>query len=486
MIGSDFMGKVICPKCKNEVALGVRFCPKCGEKLDSNDMRPASTQKGVTNDKLPTKNKSKTKIIIFVVVLVLLIILASVLLFLFVFNDKETTSDKNNNNNHNVVDKDDDDSDDQDDEPVVEKLDYYGNTYVFSQGYAWLKDSSYIYLINDKGRVINKFSGKNNDGYYDFQDSEFKDGYAMIGNVLYNDKGEKVEFTDNYTEIAYYDDALLVVTTKEEDYKGTIVKKGIYDLENNKYVFALNEDVYDIFYLGEEMYLLYYNDSHNYVVYDARNGGSFDLGDRFDVLKTEYRDGYIIYQDTNKEEVYAIDRLGNKTLIVGNSRHAEIGQYSDGLVFINDSFYDIKGNNVIDLKDEGISNLPLFINGYALVFFDTGYFTVLSKETKEYMFEPKAYTSMGNTYNGTFELGFYEDQKVISENGYLIVRLYNASDKTKHWAIMDVNGDIVYEFSEAININTVISDNDYIGVSNNVKQESYYVSTSGKKLEIVE
>ena len=47
-------------------------------------------------------------------------------------------------------------------------------------------------------------------------------------------------------------------------------------------------------------------------------------------------------------------------------------------------------------------------------------------------------------------------------------------------------GDIVYEFSEAININTVISDNDYIGVSNNVKQESYYVSTSGKKLEIVE
>ena len=504
------MTKKTCPNCKANISANVKFCPKCGENVEKVEEKEKITEnkkeetivvedtkveendnvveKPIENNKV--KGKSHLKLIL--VLGLILIIVSGALVWFFVFKDDDK---KVNDKDNDIVDKeennddeenDNDDDDEKDDEIGSDKLNYYGNTYEFSEGVAWLKDSFYIYLINDKGKVLNKYDGRIYDGYFDFEDSKFNDGYAMVGNDLYNSKGEKVKLEDDYTEISYYGEGLLVVTIKDENYKGTTIEKGIYDLNNKKYNLELDDDITNITYLGDRMYLLYYGEDREYYVYDSTTKKEFSIGDRYDVLKTEYKDGYIIYQDTNANEVYSIDRDGNKKLIVGNSRHAQIGQYSDGLVFINDAFYDINGNKVIDLKDEGVKNNPMFINGYALIFFDTGYFTVLNKETKEYMFEPKAYTDMDNTYNGSFELGFYRKQTVISNSGHLIVRLYDESTKTKHWAITDVNGDIVYEFSEAININTVISDNDYIGVSNNVKQERYYVSTSGKKLEIVE
>lgn len=508
------MTKKTCPNCKANILANVKFCPKCGENVENIEEKENIienkkeetivventkiednenvVERSIENNKV--KGKSHLKLIL--VLGLILIIVSGFLVWFFVFKeddkknndnandivDKEENNDKNDNNDK----EDSKEEDNNDDELVGEKLNYYGNTYVFSEGVAWLKDSFYIYLINDKGKVLNKYDGRIYDGYFDFEDSTFNDGYAMVGNDLYNSKGEKVKLEDDYTEISYYGEGLLVVTIKDENYKGTTIEKGIYDLNNKKYNLELDDDITSITYLGDRMYLIYYGEDKEYFVYDSTTKKQFSIGDRFDVLKTEYKDGYIIYQDTNAYEVYSIDRDGNKKLIVGNSRHAQIGQYSDGLVFINDAFYDLNGNKVIDLKDEGVKNNPMFINGYALVFFDTGYFTVLSKESKEYMFEPKAYTDMDNTYSGSFELGFYRKQTVISDSGHLIVRLYDDNTKTKNWAIMDANGEIVYEFSKSININTVISDNDYIGVSDNSKQESYYVSISGKKLEIVE
>lgn len=503
------MTKKTCPNCKANISANVKFCPKCGENVENieekeniienkkeetivvedtkvEDNDNVIVEHSIENNKV--KGKSHLKLIL--ILGLILIIISGFLVWFFIFKEDDK---KNNDKDNNIVDKEDnndneenDNNEGNDDDSEDEKLNYYGNTYVFSEGVAWLKDSFYIYLINDKGKVLNKYDGRIYDGYFDFEDSTFNDGYAMVGNDLYNSKGEKVKLEEDYTEISYYGEGLLVVTIKDENYKGTTIEKGIYDLNNKKYNLELDDDITSITYLGDRMYLIYYGDDREYFVYDSATKKEFSIGDRYDVLKTDYKDGYIIYQDTNAYEVYSIDRDGNKKLIVGNSRHAQIGQYSDGLVFINDAFYDLNGNKVIDLKDEGVKNNPMFINGYALVFFDTGYFTILNKETKEYMFEPKAYTDMDNTYSGSFELGFYRKQTVISDSGHLIVRLYDDNTKTKHWAIMDVNGEIVYEFSKSININTVISDNDYIGVSDNSKQESYYVSISGKKLEIVE
>lgn len=502
------MTKKTCPNCKANISANVKFCPKCGENVENIEEKENIIENKkeetivVENTKIEdnenvvehsienNKVKGKSHLKLILVLGLILIIVSGFLVWFFVFkdNDKEV-NDKDNG----IIDKeesndenDNNDNEGNDNETVGDKINYYGNTYEFSEGVAWLKDSFYIYLINDKGKVLNKYDGRTYDGYFDFEDSTFNDGYAMVGNDLYNSKGEKVKLEEDYSEISYYGEGLLVVTIKDENYKGTTIEKGIYDLNNKKYNLELDDDITNITYLGDRMYLLYYGEDREYYVYDSTTKKEFSIGDRYDVLKTDYKDGYIIYQDTNAYEVYSIDRDGNKKLIVGNSRHAQIGQYSDGLVFINDAFYDLNGNKVIDLKDEGVKNNPMFINGYALVFFDTGYFTVLSKESKEYMFEPKAYTDMDNTYSGSFELGFYRKQTVISDSGHLIVRLYDDNTKTKNWAIMDANGEIVYEFSKSININTVISDNDYIGVSDNSKQESYYVSISGKKLEIVE
>lgn len=405
-------------------------------------------------------------------------------------NNKPDEDNQVNNDDNNVNDNENnneaDNNDDSSDNPVISDFKYYGNTYVYSEGFAWLKDSSYVYLVNESGKIINKFDGSKYDGYYNFQNSNFKDGYAMIGNDLYNNKGELVELDFSYASIEYVGAGHAVITVKEESYKGTVTKKGIYDLDNKKIIFELNDTVYSISSLGEEMYLIYFNKDGRYVVYDSKTNNSFYLGSRFDVLKTQYKDGYIIYQDTNAYEVYAMDRTGNKKLIANDRRHAKIGQYSDGLVFIGDAFYDINGTKVIDLKDEGVSNEPEFVNGYALVFFKTGYFTILSKDSKEYMFEPKAYTSMDNMYNGSFELGIYKNQEVISNSGHIIVRFYDKELNTKHWSIMNVKGEVVYNFSTDISVKTVIADNGYIGVSSSIDNLSYYVSVNGEKLNIVE
>lgn len=492
------VNKKFCPYCKSSVNENVKFCPKCGAKVEDYGLSSGEGDIIVESqgDSSNSTGSSK-KVWLIVGIVIFLIIAVAITVWLLFFNDKNSDKDKkedgNNvviNNGDDTIDEDDDntnieDNDDDDDDSSLNRVKYYGVPYQFSDGYAWFKDSSYIYLINQKGKIVNKFDGKGNDGYYDFQNSNFNDDYAMIGSRLYNDEGKEVEVDFKYDSISYYDSGLLVVTVKEEDYKGVTYKRGIYDLDNKKYVYSLDESISRIDYLGEDMYLLVHNDE-KCIVFNAETGKSFDIGDRFDVLKTEYKDGYIIYQNTNADEVYAIDKLGNKTLIASNSRHAQMGQYSDGLVFINDSFYDIKGNVVISLKDEGITNNPVFVNGYALVFFKTGYFTVLSKETKKYMFDPKAYTYMGNTYNGSFSLGIYDDQKVISSTGHIIVRLYDEVLKTKRWAIMDVAGNIVYEFTPAISIYTLISDSGYIGVTDSSNNESYFVSVKGDKLFISE
>lgn len=521
------MGKIKCPNCQKEIADNIKFCPKCGEKLEKKDVKEekveevkkdkneeakevkenkiekvvveeqkeentketSSVKEEVKEDDTPTAKKKKNNILLMIIIIVVFA-LAGSLVTMFIFNrenksDNTKVEDKNDVNQDQKNDNKKNDSK-QDDNKTDTKLVFVGNTYEFSEGLAWFMDSNYVYLLDDDGKVVNKFPGKNIDGYFDFQKSNFKSDYAMIGKSLYDEKGNKVKFKDNYSEISYADEGQVIVTAKEESYKGTVIKKGIYDLDFEEYILEPTEEIYSITSLENEMYLLYYSDDNKYVVYNANLNKKFDIGDRFDVLTGTYENGYIVYQDINSPLVYLMDEEGNKTLVASDKRHVNIGEYSEGLVFIDEAFYDEKGTKVIDLEGEGVSNIPKFVNDYALIFFDTGYFTILNKETKKYMFEPKQYTSMGNTYNGTFALGLYEDQKYISDSGCLIVRTYDSSTKTKKWAIMNEEGEIIYTMPESVLVNTVIADNDYIGVTDSVKRESYYVSINGKKLTITE
>lgn len=513
------MEKIKCPNCQKEIADNIKFCPKCGEKLEKKNVKEETTEEEKkdkdqpeevikkeekqkeedvkeeanieeTKENVTPSTKKPQNNVLLIIIIIVIFALAGSLVTMIILN-RENKSDNTkveDKNNVKQEQKDDNKKDDnkQDNNKTDTKPVFLGNTYEFSEDLAWLMDSNYIYLLNDDGKVINKFSGKNIDGYFDFKNSRFKDGYAMIGKSLYDENGNKVKFKDNYSEISYADEGQVIVTVKDESYKGTVIKKGIYDLEVEKYILEPTEEIYSITSLEDEMYLLYYSDDNKYVVYNAESGKKFDIGDRFDVLNGTYDDGYIIYQDINSPLVYLMDEEGNKTLVASDKRHVNIGEYSEGLVFIDEAFYDAKGTKIIDLEGEGVSNIPKFVNDYALIFFDTGYFTILNKETKKYMFEPKQYTSMGNTYNGTFNLGLYEDQKYVSESGCLIVRTYDNSTKAKKWAIMNEEGNIIYTMSESISVNTVIADNDYIGVTDSAKKESYYISINGKKLAITE
>ena len=160
---------------------------------------------------------------------------------------------------------------------------------------------------------------------------------------------------------------------------------------------------------------------------------------------------------------------------------ADLGQYGDGLVFVRDAFYDINGNKVIDLKDEGVRNEPVFKNGYALVYFETNYFTILSKETGKYMFEPKAYTKLGRYHSDDYTLGVYEKQFEISKTGHILVKTNGSS---QNWALMDVKGNIVITFPTGMFIYSPLTDDGIVGLGGNEK--SYYMSVTGKKIEINE
>ena len=36
------MGKIKCPNCQKEIADNIKFCPKCGEKLEKKDVKELS------------------------------------------------------------------------------------------------------------------------------------------------------------------------------------------------------------------------------------------------------------------------------------------------------------------------------------------------------------------------------------------------------------------------------------------------------------
>lgn len=433
------------------------------------------------------KNSNKLPIIIGIAVLVVIAAFVGI----SIFSDDDSNR-RDRDDEDDIVDKREEEKEDDNEEAnevkeeVKEEVKYVGNPYIFSEDLAWFEDvNSITYLLNKKGQIIAKFDGKNYE-YYHYDSGNFKGGYALLARTIVDKKGNIIELPFEYEDIQYADNGLLMVTIKESDYKGTTTKKGIYDIANKKYIYNPTEGIYMMNYIGESMFTIDFNNGNEDIVFNGKTGKSIPIGDRTDILKSTYNEGYIMYQETNAEEVYAMDSAGNKKLIATDSRHAQIGQFSDGLVFIKDAFYDINGNKVIDLKDEGIRNKPQFINGYALVTFNTGYFTILSKETKKYMFEPRPYTSMNNTYNAAFELGLYEDQTTISESGHLLVRLYDTETKEKRWAFMDYTGNIKTTLPPTVSLRTIISSNGLVGVNDSSTNESYYITVKGERIKISE
>lgn len=438
------MANRFCNTCGKELDENIDFCTNCGEKIK--------------------KEKKSHKGLIFTIIIIALLLILLLLWFLIIKDNKKEDKEKEND----VVEKQEE-----------KKEKFKGYLYPLNEGYGWAKDSDnkYYYLINDEGKVITKVD-------YTFygEDPVFIDGYSQLKDNIYNTKGEIVfSKKDDYKEMKYVGGGYVYIKISEETYKGSFIKSKIYDLKYKNYVYESNEDIKNVTYLDDGMFLFEKNvdTGDNEILYNSENLKTATVNKINGKFLGTYNKGYIAYHDTSSNRVLLVNKNGQGKLIYTGSE--KVGAYSDGLIYIEDAFYDSNGNKVIDLAGEGVEGTPEFVNGYALIYFKTGYFTILSKETKEYMFTPRKYTMMSYYYNEDYELGIFEGQAKLTSNGYLLVK--KSKDK-KVWAIMDHNGEIIKELEVGEGVFSNLTDYGYLAVDGNV--EDYYFTVEGKIIKIVE
>ena len=441
------MGKRFCPSCGNKLELNSNFCNKCGFKVEIKQ-----------NESITKKKMSKGMLNVFAVIIII-VLLILFLVWLLLFRNSISSNKKDSSNNTSIEEK---------------KL-FNGHIYPMNEGYGWIRDESnkFYYLVNKDGKIIIKV-----DYTYYGENPVFKDGYSQLLGDIYDTSGKKVLSKEDkkYDVMNYVGKGLVVIKITEENYKGTSTMMGIYDLNKDTYNLSLKESILDINYLEDGMFLININGS--YLLYNSESKKLIPTTIKLKDLIGVYKDGYVVYKDNNYK-IYLLDKNGDKHLIYSGNKNIEVGQYSNGLVYIENAFYNNKGNKVIDLKGEGVKGSPEFVEDYALIFFKTGYFTILSKSTKNYTFTPRKYTSMSFNFDDDYELGLYEGQTKLTKSGHILVK--TSKDK-KVWAIMDYNGEIVSTVPVGDNIFSGLSDSGYLAIDGNI--EDYYMTTDGKVIKI--
>ena len=172
------------------------------------------------------------------------------------------------------------------------------------------------------------------------------------------------------------------------------VKSYQYDDENTLEV-RIENMKNDICYMGEGMFMFLNDPTYEIpkgIMYNAEKNISFDIGEYYyadkttiDVhgpVKTRYRkspttvyqDGYwIMLGRSDRREgwyIKIIDKVGNITETDLRGEH--LGQYSEGLFYLDKYFYDINLKKCIDLSEYNILNLPFFENEKAQVNINNG------------------------------------------------------------------------------------------------------------------
>ena len=334
-----------------------------------------------------------------------------------------------------------------------------------SEGYFIVFDENEkaYFIVGVDGSVKKKIENVKNGKI-----QEFRDGYAVIDDNIYNDKFEKVLDINNYKELNYVGDGLVV-------FVDTSSMKGIYDLNNKKYALEPSESLKSLEYLDEKMFLITMND--NKYIYNLDTNNMYDATEFSQKLVGVYKDGYIVFKDS--DAVYLVDKNASKKLIATVSSNDKVGQYRDGLLFVNNSFYDKNGNKMLDLRNEKITNTPVFVNGYSLIIIDEKYFTVIEKETGKYLFEVKAFEYIDDENKSIKTIGLYKGEDILSKSGFLLVKL---NDEKDYFALMDKTGEIKVRIPRSSKIKSTLSVDDYISYLYN--DELYIISTDGKNVKI--
>lgn len=170
----------------------------------------------------------------------------------------------------------------------------------------------------------------------------------------------------------------------------------------------------NIFYIGEGMFLLTY-DTYGYypvpegLVYNADQNIGFNIGKYtsdtdyvYDISavnvyfayapSTVFQDGYWVMHGYSDQGwcIKIIDKSGNVTQTALTGK--DLGQYAEGLFYLDKCFYDINLNKCIDLSKYSISNRPFFQNGKAELEINNGenvFYKVHINTNGEFLEEPQ-------------------------------------------------------------------------------------------------
>lgn len=359
----------------------------------------------------------------------------------------------------------------------------------FSDGVAWIKDeNNNIYLINEEGKKLFEL-GDTTTGY-GVPDTveDFKDGFAKVkdenGERIINKSGKTVLEINSDMEVENSGEGFAIVETEEEDYLGKTKKMGLYDLEENRYILSLSENYTRMEYLNEGMFLVLQKEEGSYrtpaFLFNTETEQTVKgpTEDRYIEEMNEYNNGYAT---AVKDGTFClIDKNGNeKTLGVDGFYGLNTGKYSEGLVYIKEAFYDENGNKAIDLADQNVDNLPVFVDGYAFVTFDNGsneYYTIMDK-TGQFLFEPKKFISTDNVRD-TDSFAIYDDQEELAKGGYLLTR------ENSQFKVIDINGKVKLQLERFERPDSGITDDGIISIYNTQDNEHYYKNLDGDKIAV--
>ncbi|MCL1805269.1 MAG: hypothetical protein FWG28_04615 [Clostridiales bacterium] len=375
----------------------------------------------------------------------------------------------------------------------------------FSDGVAWVitKDDAKWRLIEKTGNVILELDENEEPS------SDFGEGVAVVkrenGTLELIDKAGNVissPSSGEYDNIHQFIRELGMIVVRKhietfaltETQFGTIDNKGQWQV--NLQALPAKDYAVGGIYIGGGFLKAVANASIGDVnIYNVFTGdfdyyyGNHEL--RYVVGVSNFENGYGVFTDAQYWNVVcSTDTEGNTSVIYSREDQSSnvAGAYREGLFFMKSGrdvqgFFDIEGNQVIDLSEYTIgSNFrPEFSDGYCLLLLrnpqGSPYYTIIDR-TGNFMFEPRLYDDYSNSSSRDITFAFNCGVLVITTSSHSNYTNYNTT-------IMDIYGETIAELNEPITFIEDIARIDTTGFNYNAGAsygEVYYIDKMGNRL----
>jgi len=354
----------------------------------------------------------------------------------------------------------------------------------FSDGVAWVRSEGIWHCVDKTGKIVLSLQQD------ETPSSDFFHGVALVnradqtaelinknGVVISSPKsGEYDEIVDILHDIGMIRVSKRIVTIQvTETQAGIIDNQGSWQVRLTNDAALVNGD-----YIGEGVIVsggdrisahrqvdwFFYNiiDGNSLAISKQPNssennyritGTISNFHNGFGLFTTyEYDDGGTRGFDINGQ-VYSMNNRGQTRLLFSdNLRIYALSRYTEGLLFFQNGFYDIEGNNVIDLSRysffRNVSDF-YFLGEYCLIIIrnpqNTSFYTIIDKTGKQ-MFEPRLSegVTISNIGHGLFSIRQNNNTSIINSSHEVILELGNAdiSNFNEGVALVRSGGEIYY------------------------------------------